>query len=213
MFLPRLHIRIVGITHDIIHTLHLGDHLLHRLAGADQFVGRLHEGTQESLERHDHTDCERTVQHQVDASAQNRQIRDLCHQVGDRAEKYTEFRITIVLSVYTGLKACPSSEHASFCSACLDRLDHTDAGRCRRREFGAVTHLDTRKIDSLGGDQGGDTHVDEDGKNADQCKDRTVFDHYDQIEHHHHGVDHKGSKSIDKRTGYLSIGRLPVRNI
>ena len=77
---PLLQIGVRRIAHDVVHALHLRDHLLEGLPRRDQRVGRRHEGAHKALEGHDHTCRERAVQHQIDAGAQNRQVCQRRHQ-------------------------------------------------------------------------------------------------------------------------------------
>ena len=206
-------IRIRRITHDVVHALHLRDHLLEGLPGLDQRVGRRHEGTHKALESHDHTYCKVPVQHQVHARSQDSHIGQRSDQRRDRSEQSIDPVILVLLRVDAGLESGPPSEDALLRAARLDRLDHADIRRRRGGQFGVVAHLHSGQVHSLRRDNEGHPHIERDSQDSDSCQRRAVLEHGDQIEHHHQRVQRQRSERIYQTPGDRGVCGLPVRDI
>ena len=208
-----LQIGICRVAHDVVHALHLRNHLLEGLPGLDHGVGRRHKGAHKALEGHDHTGCEGPVQDQIYARAQHRDVGKGGHQGRDRIEKGIGLDISVLLRVDARLKARPASEHASFRAAGLDRLDHSDVGGRRRRQFGAVPQLHPRQIHLFGRDNDRYGQIDGDRRKAYGRQGQAVADHRHQVKDQHGHVQHQRRKCLHELGRDLGIDRLTVREI
>ena len=134
----------------------------------------------------------------MDAQHQHEGICQRGDEGRDRAIGLIEPGELHVLLVHRRLKARPAPEVAVLCAACLDRLDHLDAGDGSGRKLARVSCLHAGDIDPLFRKKSAHHNIDEDADEPHQRQKRAVAQHDDKVKHHHHGAEEKRRQRVHK---------------
>ena len=211
--LPRVEARVLLVAHHVVDPLHLRDHLLHALPGADQARCRAHEAAQEALEGHHAAGCEFPADHESDADPEHRQVRHAADHRRDAPHHRIQPHVADVLAVDARLVSGPPPEETVLRAAALDGLDHADAAQRGAAHLGGVPLLHPRDVDPLGRNDLAHADVDQDGSDADQAQHPAVPDHDHEIEDHHPCLQRQRREGLHQRQRDAGVGRLPVGDV
>ena len=198
-----------GVGHHVVDTLHLGAHLENGGGALHKSHGGFHKLSHESLERHQHTDGELSVEDECGTEDEDERVGEMTEDEGPEGA-LLECHLLIVA---TGEGACPKLEEASFGSCRLDALDVIHARHCDAIELAFALFESTGEVGAQFAFCRHGVDIECHNGYADNGEQHTVLRHHHNIYHQQGHIHCIGGEDSDEGGGDMLVERLALHDV